>query len=65
VAFADGNIPTYLMQEFPPTAVADIRAKYEEAARSAIERFEAAVKGSLLSETVLRLDDYINLPARR
>ena len=37
------------MQEFPPTAVADIRAKYEEAARSAIERFEAAVKGSLLS----------------
>jgi nucleotide-binding universal stress UspA family protein len=49
VAFADGNIPTYLMQEFPPTAVADIRSKYEEAARSAIERFEAAVKGSLLS----------------
>ena len=49
VAFADGNIPTYLMQKFPPTAVANIRAKYEEAARSAIERFEAAVKGSLLS----------------
>ncbi len=49
VAFADGNIPTYLMQAFPPAAVADVRAKYEEAARSAIERFEAAVKGSLLS----------------
>ena len=50
VAFADGaNIPVSLMPEFPRAVIADILAENKEAARSAIERFEAAVKGSLLS----------------
>ena len=33
----------------PAAVIADILAENKEAARSAIERFEAAVKGSLLS----------------
>ncbi len=33
----------------PPDVIADILAENEEAARSAIQRFEAAVKGSVLS----------------
>ena len=55
VAFADGaNIPVFIMSGemsvgLPPAVIADILAENKEAARSAIERFEAAVKGSLLS----------------
>jgi nucleotide-binding universal stress UspA family protein len=50
VAFAGGaNVPGYLVPEFDPNRLADIQAKNEAAAHSAIERFEAAVKGSLLS----------------
>jgi hypothetical protein len=50
VAFADGtNIPVFFMPEFPPSVIADILVENKEAARSTIERFEAAVKGSLLS----------------
>jgi nucleotide-binding universal stress UspA family protein len=50
VAFADGaNIPVFIAPEFPPAVIADILAKNKEAAISAIERFEAAIKGSLLS----------------
>ena len=54
-AFADGaNIPVFIVSGqmsvgLPPDVIADILAKNEEAARSAIQRFEAAVKGSLLS----------------
>ena len=54
-AFADGaNIPVFIVSGqmsvgLPPDVIADILAENEEAARSAIERFEAAVKGSLLS----------------
>ena len=44
------NAPIFFMPEGLPAAViADILAENKEAARSAIERFEAAVKGSLLS----------------
>jgi nucleotide-binding universal stress UspA family protein len=55
VAFADGaNIPVFIMSGdlsvgLSPQVVADIIAQNNEAARSAVERFEAAVKGSLLS----------------
>jgi nucleotide-binding universal stress UspA family protein len=54
VAFADTNIPTSIMSEdfsvgLPPDVVANIIAENIESARNAIERFEAAVKGSLLS----------------
>ena len=55
VAFADGaNIPVFIVSGqmsigLPPNVIADILAENEEAARSAIQRFEAAVKGSLLS----------------
>lgn len=44
------NAPIFFMPEgLPAAAIADILAENKEAARSAIERFEAAVKGSLLS----------------
>lgn len=50
VAFADGaDIPVYVLPQFPSAVIADLLAENEKAARSAIERFEAAVKGSLLS----------------
>ena len=50
VAFADGaNIPVFVLPEFPPAVIADILAENKKAARSAIERFDAAVNGSLLS----------------
>jgi nucleotide-binding universal stress UspA family protein len=50
VAFADGaNIPVFVLPEFPPAVIADILAENKKTARSAIERFEAAVNGSLLS----------------
>jgi hypothetical protein len=50
VAFADGaNLPVFLAPEFPSSLIADILAENRRAARSAIERFEAAVKGSLFS----------------
>ena len=55
VAFADGaNIPVFIMSGemsvgLSPAVIADILAENNEAARSAIERFEAAVRGSLLS----------------
>ena len=54
-AYADGaNIPVFIISGqmslgIPPDVIANILAENEEAARSAIERFEAAVKGSLLS----------------
>jgi nucleotide-binding universal stress UspA family protein len=54
-AFGDGaNIPVFIVSGqmslgLPPGVIADILAENEEAARSAIQRFEAAVKGSLLS----------------
>ena len=54
-AFGDGaNIPVFIVSGqmslgLPPDVIADILAENEEAARSAIQRFEAAVKGSLLS----------------
>ena len=54
-AFAAGaNIPVFIVLGqmsvgLPPDVIADILAENEEAARSAIQRFEAAVKGSLLS----------------
>jgi nucleotide-binding universal stress UspA family protein len=54
-AFANGaNIPVFIISGemsvgMPPDVIADILAENEKAARSAIERFEAAVKGSLLS----------------
>ena len=66
VAFADGaNIPVF---SHPPAVIADILAKNEEAARSAIERFEAAVKGSLLSvehRLVRKLPPSFSAMARR
>lgn len=50
VVFADGaNLPVFLAPEFPSSLIADILAENRKAARSAVERFEAAVKGSLLS----------------
>lgn len=54
VAFAGTNIPAPIMLEdfsvgLPPDVVADLIAENKEVARNAIERFEAAVKGSLLS----------------
>lgn len=50
VAFADGaNLLVFLAPEFPSSLIADILAENRKAARSAVERFEAAVKGSLLS----------------
>jgi nucleotide-binding universal stress UspA family protein len=51
VAFAGGsNFPDFINPVgLPPAVIADILAKNEEATRNAIERFEAAVKGSLLS----------------
>src|ERR1017187_1677194 len=54
-AFAAGaNIPVFIVLGqmsvgLTPDVIANILAENEEAARSAIERFEAAVKGSLLS----------------
>ena len=54
-AFGGGaNIPVFIVLGqmslgLPPDVIADILAENEEAARSAIQRFEAAVKGSLLS----------------
>lgn len=54
-AFADGaNVPVFIVSGqmslgLPPDVIADILAENEEAARSAIQRFEAAVKGSVLS----------------
>lgn len=54
-AFGDGaNIPVFIVSGqmslgLPPDVIANILAENEEAARSAIQRFEAAVKGSLLS----------------
>jgi nucleotide-binding universal stress UspA family protein len=53
-AFDGGNIPVFMVSGqmslgLPPDIIADILAQNEEAARSAIERFEASVKGSLLS----------------
>jgi nucleotide-binding universal stress UspA family protein len=54
-AFAGGaNIPVFIVSGqlslgLPPDVIADILAENEEAARSAIERFEAVVKSSLLS----------------
>jgi nucleotide-binding universal stress UspA family protein len=50
VAFADrANIPISVLLEFPTAVIADLLAENEKIARSAIDRFEAAVKGSLLS----------------
>jgi len=54
VAFAGTNIPASIMLEdfsvgLPPDVIADLIAENKEVARNAIERFEAAVKGSLLS----------------
>jgi nucleotide-binding universal stress UspA family protein len=50
VAFADGaNIPISVLPEFPTAVIANLLAENEKIARSAIDRFEAAVKGSRLS----------------
>jgi nucleotide-binding universal stress UspA family protein len=58
VAFADcANAPVYqmpdfddhLLPEFDPTFLADMQVKKEAVANNAIERFKAAVRGSLLS----------------
>jgi hypothetical protein len=47
------NAPIFFMPEGLPAAViADILAENKEAARGAIERFEAAVKGSLFRSSI-------------
>ena len=72
VAFAGTNIPASIMLEdfsvgLPPDVVADLIAENKEVARNAIERFEAAVKGSLLSveHRLIEAPDSFSKIARR
>ncbi len=72
VAFAGTNIPAPIMLEdfsvgLPPDVVADLIAENKEVARNAIERFEAAVKGSLLSveHRLIEAPDLFSEIARR
>jgi len=72
VAFAGTNIPAPIMLEdfsvgLPPDVVADLIAENKEVARNAIERFEAAVKGSLLSveHRLIEAPDSFSKIARR
>lgn len=50
VVFSDSpHIPDYMMLDLPASVLQNILAENEKSARAAIERLDAAVKGSLLS----------------
>jgi hypothetical protein len=64
VAFADGtNNLVSLMAEFSSVHIADLLTTKQEIARNAIERYEAAVKGRLLSvEHRLVMQNFVGAP---
>ena len=66
VAFTDGtNNLVSLMAEFSSVHIADLLTIEQEVARNAIERYEAAVKGRLLSvEHRLVMQSYVGAPVK-